>query len=256
MNNWLEKWRGGEDKGLSPERRLMKEALARLDRVRTDSTPPPQMARLAFVLDLTGSRSASLQKARIATAAMFDTIRAIGSVAVKMIYFRGARECKASAWESDPAVVSRTMQQLSCATGATQIGRALRQVLIESETPAAVVFIGDHCEDDPRELVALSAELGKRNAPLYVFHECGDDDARSLAAQPVFTRVAEASGGVYCEFRPDAGDVLRELLSSVAAFSSAGKEGVTQIGRAATPQARQLQDRLLLGDGSNDSKRK
>src|ERR1017187_188391 len=120
MNNWLEKWRGSDDKALSSERRLMKEALARLDQVKPDVTRPKLVARLAFLLDLTGSRSASLRNARIATADMFDTIKAIGSVAVKMIYFRGARECKASPWESDPAVVSQTMQRLSCATGATQ----------------------------------------------------------------------------------------------------------------------------------------
>jgi hypothetical protein len=249
MNNWLEKWRGSDDQALSPERRLMKEALARLDQVKKDATPPMRLARLAFILDLTGSRSASLENARIATVAMFDTLKAIGAITVKMIYFRGAKECKASAWETDPSAVSRTMEHLDCEIGQTQIARALRQVLSEREPVAAVVYVGDHCEDHPDELIGLAQGLGARSMPLYVFHECADHDERSLRARPTFQRIAEASGGVYCEFRPDAGKVLRELLASVAAFSAAGTEGVKQTPLPQTHAAQQLHSRLLLGPG-------
>jgi hypothetical protein len=125
-----------------------------------------------------------------------------------MIYFRGWLECKASAWENDPALVCRTMQRLSCATGETQIARALRQVFHEHEAVDAVVYIGDHCEDHHDELAGLAQRLGERSMPLYVFHECADHDRRSLNAKPIFRAMAEASGGVYCEFRPDAGDVF------------------------------------------------
>ena len=252
MNNWLEKWRGDDDKALSPERRRMKEALARLDQVKKDATPPRRLARLAIILDLTGSRSASLCNARIATTAMFDAIKTFGSIAVKMIYFRGLLECKASAWESDPALVCQAMQRLSCATGETQIARALQQVLSEKEPVAAVVYIGDHCEDHRDELAALAQRFGERSMPLYLFHECADHDQRSLKAKPIFHAMAEASGGAYCEFRPDAGDVLRELLSTVAAFSAAGTEGVKQTPLPQTIEARQLHARFLLGAGHND----
>ena len=255
MNNWLEKWRGSDDKALSPERRRMKEALARLDQVKKAATPPRRVARLVFVLDLTGSRSASLHMARIATAAMFDTVKTIGSIAVKMIYFRGWLECKTCAWENDPAVVSRTMQHLSCATGETQIARALHEVLQERETVSGVVYIGDHCEDHHDELAGLAQRLGERSIPLYVFHECADHDARSLKAKPIFHAMAKASGGVYCEFRPDAGDVLRELLSSVAAFSTAGTEGIKQAPPPQTREAQQLQRRLLLPTAPPDRKK-
>lgn len=68
--------------------------------------------------------------------------------------------------------------------------------------------------------------------------------------------MAEASGGVYCEFNGNSGEVLREMLSSVAAFAAAGHEGVKRIGRAATPEARQLQTRLLLGGHVLAKKRK
>jgi hypothetical protein len=63
--------------------------------------------------------------------------------------------------------------------------------------------------------------------------------------------MAEISGGVYVEFKPDSGAVLREVLSSVAAFAAGGSEAVKQVGRAVTPEARQLQNRLLLGPAGN-----
>jgi hypothetical protein len=176
---------------------------------------------------------------------MFDAIKALGAIAVKLIYFRGTNECRASAWQKDPDVLSSAIRHLSCEAGMTQIARVLRLALTE-EGISGVVFIGDHCEDDPDEVAKLAAAFAQRSVPLFVFHECADHDERSVRAKPVFKRMAEVSGGVYCEFKPDSGLVLRELLSSVAAFSVAGSEGVRQAGQAVSPQARQLRGNLLL----------
>jgi hypothetical protein len=119
MNNSLEKQT--TDMSLSVERRLMNEALARLDQIGLKRADPVRSGRLIFGLDLTGSRTASLKSARQATAAMFDTIKAIGSIAVKLIYYRGD-ECRASKWHDDPHVISESMRRLSCEVGMTQIG--------------------------------------------------------------------------------------------------------------------------------------
>lgn len=237
---------------------------AALEKLREAGTMKPsrRYGRLIFGLDLTGSREHSLQHARIATVAMFDTIKAIGAVAVKLIYFRGHRECKAGEWQIDPAIVSRSMLTLSCKTGETQIARMLRQALAENEKLTwageagpvcitGVVFIGDHSEDNPGELLELAAELGKQSMPLFVFHEISDDDARSLKARPLFERMAELSGGVYVEFKPDSGAILRELLSSIAAMSAGGVEAVQRLALPTTAEARHLQTRLLLGSGGN-----
>jgi hypothetical protein len=150
------------------------------------------------------------------------------------------------------------MQGLRCEGGSTQIARLMRLALSEIEPLDGLVFIGDHCEEQAAELAKLAESLGKRKVPLFIFHECADHDARSLEAKPLFKRLASLTGGVYCEFKPSSGAVLRELLSSLAAFSAAGKRGLAQIQPAATPQARQLQDRLLLlpapGTPPNDRK--
>jgi hypothetical protein len=247
MMSGLDKWRGKD--ALSAERRLMNEALAKLGEMPIRPKARGH-GRLLFVLDLTGSREPSLRNARIATAAMFDALRTIGAIAVKLIYYRGNNECRASAWHDDPRALSQTMQKLGCESGETQIARVLNLALDEKELIDGVVFVGDHNEDNADKLLDLATKLGKRSIPLFVFHECADNDKRSLKAKPVFKRMAETSGGVYVEFKPDSGAVLREMLSSVAAFSAAGSQGVKQVAAARTPEARQLQARLLIGPGS------
>jgi hypothetical protein len=239
---------------ITPARQLINHALARIASKQTERLQPMK-GRLVVILDLTGSRKRTLQHARVSMAAMFDTIKRLASIAVKLIYYRGD-ECKETAWESDPDVVSRAMARLSCEVGGTQIARALRRALeLEKEQVSGVVFIGDHCEDDPEQLAQLAGALGEKRIPIFVFHECQDNNQHALMAKPVFKRIAEVSNGIYAEFELESAQALRELLSSVAAFSTAGIEGIQQVGSAVTPQAQQLQRRLLLlaaGPDAND----
>lgn len=248
MSNFLQKLFNNHN-ALESERRLMDEALAQLDQTERKFNPVYPAGRLIFGLDLTASRKASLKRARIATAAMFDTIKVIGAVAVKLVYFRGDEECKAGEWHSDPTVVRRFMLGLSCKSGYTQITRMLRFVLAEKQRISGMVYIGDHCENAPETLLGLAEDLRRKSIPLFIFHECSDHDYRSLQAKPVFEQMAEISGGVYVEFDPDSAVALKELLSSVAAFSVAGAKGVEKLALAETSEARQLQRRLLLGSG-------
>src|ERR1700735_3539658 len=97
MGNALDKYRNG-NKSLSIERQRMNEALARL-----------------------------------ATGAMFDAIKALGAVAVKLVYYRGPDECRATSWHSDPDILGASMRRLSCEVGYTQIARVLRLALAEGE---------------------------------------------------------------------------------------------------------------------------
>jgi hypothetical protein len=122
MSNQMDKWHEDE-KALAVERRLMNEALAQLGQAELKYSARRSAARLIFGLDLTGSREPSLRQARIATAAMFDTIKAFSAVAVKLIYYRGTDECRESRWYDDPEILSQSMRKLSCERGGTQIGR-------------------------------------------------------------------------------------------------------------------------------------
>src|ERR1700677_5045317 len=82
--------------------------------------------RLIVALDLTGSRAESLRQARKATAQMFAAIKAVGAVAVKLVYYRGEHECRAGAWHDDAVAVTGAMLSLSCVPGNTQIARVLK----------------------------------------------------------------------------------------------------------------------------------
>jgi hypothetical protein len=224
-------------------------ALAKLKEARMLCAPP--RARVIFGLDLTSSREANLRKAREATAAMFGAIKGIGTVALKLVYYRGDDECRVSRWHDDPDVLDRYMRELSCEPGKTQIARLLRFVLTENDPVSAVVFVGDHIEDNPDELVAMAPIFGQRGIPVFVFHETSMFDSRASAAKPIFQRLAERSGGAYCEFKSSSGGAVRELLTQVAAFSAGGRAGVRQIEGPNTREAQQLQERLLLGPGSS-----
>ena len=179
----------------------MTEALARLGQAETSAALKPSLppirrdpARLIFTLDLTSSREHSLQPARIAIAGMFDAIKSFGAAFVKMVYYRGANECQASAWHADPEILIQSMR-LGCEAGVTQIARVLRLALLEPEKISGVVLVGDHCEEISGELMDLAKSLGQRSRPLYIFHECADHDLRSLRAKPLFKGMAEISGG-------------------------------------------------------------
>ncbi len=247
--------RRGGTRSLDDEWGRMNQALAKIGLAsvpaRQQRSPAPVMreARLIVGLDLTGSREASLKHARVATAAMFDAIKSFGSVVVQLAYYRGITECKASRWHRDPAILSDAMRKLACEAGNTQIARLMQMALKEKEKLSGLVFVGDHCEDDQDQLIAPAKEFGRRNMPLWIFHECSDENDRALFAKPIFKNMAAVSGGIYVEFKPDSGAVLREVLASIAAFSTAGAEGLKQVEAVRTPEARQLQARLMLGPG-------
>jgi hypothetical protein len=249
MDNQIEK-SGAHDaasQALDREWRLMNTALERLGGGGIVTPVPAKgSGRLIVALDLSGSRAESLKQARKATAAMFEAIKAIGAVSVRLVYYRGLRECRASKWHDNPHALSESMLRLSCESGLTQIARTLRVALTEKENLSGMVFVGDHCEEEPYELEDLAEKLGRKSVPLFVFHECADRNEQSLHAKPIFMRMAKLSGGVYTEFRPDSGAILRELLTTLAVFSAAGVEGLKGTGQPDTPEARRLRGSLLM----------
>jgi hypothetical protein len=240
-------------KALDAERRLMNESLTRLAKteIRRKEQQRP-VGRLIFALDLTQSRGWSLKQARIATAKMFDAAGTIGRIAIKLIYFRGTSECRETAWHENPDPLCASMMKLSCKTGITQIGCVLRRALNENEKLSAVVYVGDYCEEEAGELLPLAQRLGARQVPLFIFQENGGNgtDNDFAYARSIFRGLAEASGGVHLEFRPDSGNVLRELLSGIAAFSANGIEGVERLALPTTSEAKELRGRLLLALGN------
>jgi hypothetical protein len=238
---------------LGIQRQAMNDALARFG-ISYDPTPQIRASgHLLFGLDLTASREESLRQARIATASMFETVAAIGNIRVKLAWYRGKDECKVGRWHDDAEFLCRSMRNLACESGCTQIGRILRLALAMNEKLSALVFVGDHCHDELDALPGLAGELRKKSIPIFIFHECRDNDRQAIDSKPMFKKLAELSGGAYVEFKPNSGKVLRELMSSVGAFSAEGSEGVKRMPKASTKEARHLQGQLglMLGTGGS-----
>jgi len=245
-----------DQRALNAERELLRNALADLDHVERVIAEKREHGRIVFALDLTASRESTLNQARIATAGMFDAIKAVGKVALRLVYYRGTSECRASSWHSDPDALCQSMLRLTCESGSTQIGRVLRMVLGEEERISAVVFVGDHCEENAAGLETLAKALGENAIPVFVFHECADDNDRALAAKPLFKRLTQASGGLYLELKKDSGAALREALSTIAAFTAGGAEGLTRIALPTSSEVRKLRQSLMLTSGSKAIRRR
>ncbi|MBB4210678.1 VWA domain-containing protein [Rhodothalassium salexigens] len=175
--------------------------------------------RLVFALDATMSRQPTWDRACQIQGDLFAETDAIGGLDVKLIFFRGMGECKASRWAADGATLSAWMTRVAVRGGPTQIGRVLDRVDREArDAPVdAVVYVGDCCEEDPDRLCAKAARLAARGTPLFMFHEGGNP----LAGQ-VFRELARLTGGGYAPFDPSSPAQLRSLLRAAAVYAAGG----------------------------------
>src|SRR3954464_6708243 len=64
---------------------------------------PGAKGRLVFALDATMSRQPTWDMACTLQADMFREAAAIGSLDIRLVYYRGLNECRASNWISEPA---------------------------------------------------------------------------------------------------------------------------------------------------------
>jgi hypothetical protein len=110
---------------------------------------------------------------------MFEATAAIGVLDVQLVFDRGFDECKASRWLGTAADLHRAMRSVSCVGGTTQIARVLTHTLKEARANkvSALIFVGDAMEEKVDELSRLAGELDILGAPVFVFHEDGDEIA-------------------------------------------------------------------------------
>jgi hypothetical protein len=81
--------------------------------------------RLIFALDATMSRQPTWDMACALQADMFREAASVGSLDIRLVYYRGFNECRASAWISDSAQLAKLMGKIDCRGGNTQIGKVL-----------------------------------------------------------------------------------------------------------------------------------
>jgi len=141
---------------------------------------------------------------------MFREAAALGSLDIRLVYYRGLGECRATGWISDSAQLAKLMGKIDCQGGNTQIGKVLSEARREAVASGvrAVVFVGDAMEEAIDELCAKAGELGLLKVPVFMFQE-GQD----AVAEQAFREIARLTGGAWCRFDPGAAAQLRELVA-------------------------------------------
>jgi hypothetical protein len=179
--------------------------------------------RLVFALDATMSRQPTWDMACALQADMFREAASLGSLDIRLVYYRGLNECRATTWISDSTQLARLMSKIDCQGGNTQIGKVLSETRREAVAAGvrAMVFVGDAMEENVDELCAKAGELGLLKVPAFMFQEGHDPDA-----EKAFREIARLTGGAWCRFDPGAAGQLRELLRAAAAYAAGGREAL------------------------------
>lgn len=190
--------------------------------------------RLIFALDATMSRQPTWDMACQLQADMFREAGSIGGLDVRLVYFRGLNECRASPWISDTAHIARLMSKIDCQGGQTQLGRVLSDARREAVASGvrAIVFVGDAMEENADALCTTAGELGLLKVPCFMFQEGHDP-----VAEATFREIARLTGGAWCRFDMGSAAQLRELLRAAAAYAAGGREALTRLAKNASGAA-------------------
>src|SRR6201994_1593297 len=132
--------------------------------------------RLVFALDATMSRQPTWDMACALQADMLREAAALGSLDIRLVYYRGLNECRATGWISDSVQLAKLMGKIDCRGGNPQIGKVLSQGRREAVASGgrAVVFVGGAMEEGVDDLCTKAGELGLLKVPVFMFQEGHD----------------------------------------------------------------------------------
>jgi hypothetical protein len=228
-----------DDRKQLPEKSRSAEVDTFLDQLKRMPAARPSggRGRLIFALDATASRGPTWDRACHIQGEMFEATAALGGLDVKLVYYRGFSECKASRWLTTTADLHRAMRSVSCVGGETQIERVLSHAIAENQKQRvnALVFVGDAMEENVDRLCRLAGELGLKGVPVFLFHEGHD----AIAASG-FQQIAKLSRGAYLRFDLASADRLKDLLGAVAVYAAGGYRALESYGEKKGGEALRL----------------
>ena len=211
-----------------------KDVAAFLRQAETIAPSGAARGRLVFALDATMSRQPTWDLACHLQASLFEAAAKAGGLDVKLSYFRGRDEARASGWVRNPNQLEALMGRISCRGGLTQIDRILQHAAAEARRSplAALVYVGDTMEEDIDRLCTTAGELALRNSRAFMFLE-GQDQT----AEAAYREIARITGGVFLRFDPQAAARLRALLEAIGTYAAGGRTALEATG---TREAREL----------------
>jgi hypothetical protein len=191
-------------------------------------TPAAGVARgrLIFAMDATMSREPTWDLALGLQGDMFHAVKEVGGLDVQLVFFRGAGECQASKWVSDPDSLARLMSRVKCHGGYTQIRKVLAHARGEAvkRKVHALVYVGDAVEESLDDLAGRAGELALLGVPVFLFQEGRDPDVTRA-----FGEIARLTKGAACRFDAGSARELRELLSAVAVYAAGGQKALARL---------------------------
>jgi hypothetical protein len=200
---------------------VLQRALKRMGPLQEERGAP--VASLGFLIDATGSRAATWEKAQTIQARMFRTVADIGRLSVQLVYFGGlsVKDCGPA---DDPRKLAVAMARVRCASGLTQFVPGLLAFVDNpyADKVSAIILIGDAFEEDPREIERIAGSLKRLGIRIYSFLE-GDD----TTAEDVFREIAEITGGRFAKFGDDL--PLGDLCEGVALLASGGERALQRL---------------------------
>jgi hypothetical protein len=197
--------------------------------------------RLIFALDATMSRQPTWDEACHLQSEMFCEADKVSGLDIKLVYFRGFGECKASRWFDRGEDLARAMSRITCQGGKTQIRKILASGLSEARKAkvSALVYVGDCMEENVDDLCARAGELGLLGVPVFLFQE-----GRDAVAEQAFREIARLTRGAYCSFDQGSARQLAELLKAVAVYASGGKPALQELEKQGGAGARLLIEQM------------
>lgn len=228
-----------------------------LPTVKKNSTPAPGVfrragkrfaakrrpVRLGFLIDATGSRGDSWEKAQGIQAGMFRAASGLGPLSLRLVHYGGG-ELADHGWIDNPREAAAAMARVRCESGLTKIVLGLNafRYYPPEERAAAIILVGDCFEEDPRDAEQMAFKLKQEGIRVFCFHE-GED----WTAEGVFRRIAEITGGKFARFGD--GLPLAELCEGVALLAAGGAKALK---RLPDGRAKQL---LLTGPDAKEKAR-
>ena len=187
--------------------------------------PSEAQSRLVFAMDATQSRAPTWDLATSLHAELFDTAQR-QNLSVQLVYYRGHYEFYATHWNDSATGLLRTMQQVRCRGGITQISRVLSHIIDEVHRAnlRALVFVGDACEENPQELFTLAGQLGLYRIPVFMLQE-----GFNATVAHIFSEIARLTNGAHIPFEPGSAQQLAELLRAVAHYATGGFDAVKEL---------------------------
>lgn len=225
---------GGKDKSLrpagsrTPQRSSNREIDAFLEQAKSLAPTGDTAGRLLFALDATASREPVWDRAMQIQGEMFLAASRLGTLSIKVAYYRGLMECQALPWSGNGEELLGKMTGIRCAAGTTQIERILKLALDEhgKRKLNALVFVGDCMEENPDKLVSLAGQLGIHGVPAFIFQ-----DGYDPVAEKTFKQIARVTGGAWSRFDAASAAQLRDLLCGVAVYATGGRKALDDFSR-------------------------